>query len=73
MGLFKSRRQRLVEIYKNFQSKAGSGYEVDAESIISQYPKLELAEAIFIAGCLERGMTPREFDDASKKLGRNLK
>lgn len=73
MGLFKSRRQRIVEIYKQLQAKASDGFDLDAESVISQYPKLELVEAIFVAGCLERGMSIREFDDASKKLGRNLK
>jgi len=71
MGLFKSRRQRIVEIYKKLQ--ANDGYEADAESVIAKYPKLELAEAIFVASCLERGMTVSEFDTATKKLGRSLK
>ena len=68
MGMFfKSRRQRIVDIYKKLQ--AGDSWEYEAEKIIVKYPKLELAEAILMGAYLERGKQAREFDEALKKLG----
>ena len=64
---FKSRRQRIVDIYKKLQ--ASDSWEYEAEAIIRKYPKLELAEAILMGAYLERSKQASEFDIALKKLG----
>lgn len=68
MGIFtKSRRQRIVEIYRKLQ--AGDSWEYEAEKIIADYPKLELAEAILMSAYLEREKQSKELDGALKRLG----
>jgi len=67
MSFFKSRRQKLVDIYKKLQGE--DSLENDAENILQKYPKLELVEVLVISAYLDRDEQPGEFDRALKKLG----
>jgi hypothetical protein len=68
MGLFsKSHRQKLVELYKRL--KNSDSPDTDVDTIITQYPKLELSEAILISGYLDRGLDVKEVDQQLRGLG----
>lgn len=68
MGLFsKSHRQKLVELYKRL--KNSDSPDTDVDTIITQYPKLELSEAILISGYLDKGLESKEVDQELRKLG----
>jgi hypothetical protein len=62
---FKSRRKKLVDLYQHYY-KRDSPCETD--EVLREHPKLELYEAILISGYLEQSKTPKEFEDAVKRL-----